>query len=449
MALNDVLGVSFWAGGLFKVFGDVCQLMVPIVTKTLINFGKERANAKAAGQDPPSIGRGVGMAFGVGLLTISYSVTAHQWLWRSMSAGVLARCALISSLYKRGMKLTPKARSIHSNAALVNHMSTDISRIDYGAQWFHALWTAPIQVLICLALLIVQLGPSALAGFSVFVMLIPLQKQFMTHQLGVRRKSMKWTDERAGLLQELLSAMRIIKYFCYEVPFLERIDHIRHEELKGVSRILIIKAANQAIAYSVPALASVLAFVIYAVAGHDLDPAVIFTSLSLFQLLRQPLMLFPQAISAYIDAESAFARLTPVWHAQTLVETTRIDTTSKYAVHVHDADFQWEEPPPPTASQQKTKKSKLPKSSRRQEKTPAGTGANTPAPMQEPFALRGLSLSITEGQLCAIAGPVGSGKTSLLLALLGEMRQLRGGRPVFGGSIAYCSQVAWIQNATV
>lgn len=114
-----------------------------------------------------------------------------------MNTGVLARCALISSLYKRGMRLTPKARSIHSNAGLINHMSTDVSlrsllslrsltsflsrsfrlagsvsqfcirplgtfltllSLDYAAQWFHAVWTAPIQVMVCLALLLVQVG---------------------------------------------------------------------------------------------------------------------------------------------------------------------------------------------------------------------------------------------------------------------------------------------------
>lgn len=117
----------------------------------------------------------------------------------------------------------------------------------------------------------------------------------MALQFKVRQKSMKHTDARAGILQELLGAMRIIKYFVYERPFLNRVETIRHKELAGVWQILIIKAANQAIAFSVPALAAVLAFVVYAASGHEQNPAVIFTSLSFFQLLRQPLMFFPRA----------------------------------------------------------------------------------------------------------------------------------------------------------
>ena len=67
---------------------------------------------------------------------------------------------------------------------------------------------------------------------------------------------------------------------------------------------------------------------------------------------------------------------------------------------------------------------------------------------EQPFLLKDVNLEVPRGRLCAIVGPVGSGKSSLLSGLLGEMKQLAG-TVVFGGSVAYCSQIAWIQNASV
>lgn len=74
----------------------------------------------------------------------------------------------------------------------------------------------------CLVLLIIQIGPSALVGFAVFVLLAPVQTNFMKTSFRVRKRSMKWTDGRSSLLQELLSSMQIIKVFTYELPFLKR-----------------------------------------------------------------------------------------------------------------------------------------------------------------------------------------------------------------------------------
>lgn len=67
------------------------------------------------------------MAIGLFCLTITSSVTQHQFFWRSMTTGLLARAALISSVYKRGVNLTGKARTKFPNSALVNHISTDVS----------------------------------------------------------------------------------------------------------------------------------------------------------------------------------------------------------------------------------------------------------------------------------------------------------------------------------
>jgi uncharacterized protein (DUF697 family) len=93
-------------------------------------------------------------------------------------------------------------------------------------------WAAPIQMAICLALLIFNLGPSALAGFSVFFVLTPVQGKIMKHLFQIRRKTMVWTDKRAKLLQELLGGMKLIKFFAWEIPFLNRIAGYRKREMK-------------------------------------------------------------------------------------------------------------------------------------------------------------------------------------------------------------------------
>jgi hypothetical protein len=91
-------------------------------------------------------------------------------------------------------------------------------------------WAAPIQLIICLILLINHLGPSAIAGFALFVVAMPLQIMITKHLFMVRAKSMVWTDKRTKLLQELLGSMKVIKFFAWEAPFLRRLVGLRQKE---------------------------------------------------------------------------------------------------------------------------------------------------------------------------------------------------------------------------
>ena len=132
-----------------------------------------------------------------------------------------------------------------------------------------------------------------------------MQTLVMRRLFNLRRRAMVWTDKRAKLLQELLGGMRVIKFFAWEVstlssatvsglivfqmPFIERISDYRKAEMKHIRSLLLIRAANNAVAFSLPVLASIVSFIVYAAIGHALDPAVIFTALTLFQLLRMPL----------------------------------------------------------------------------------------------------------------------------------------------------------------
>ncbi|KAJ7888008.1 P-loop containing nucleoside triphosphate hydrolase protein [Mycena leptocephala] len=89
-----------------------------------------------------------------------------------------------------------------------------------------------------------QLGPSALAGFALFLPIIPLQKRIMAHQFSLRQASMKWMDERAGRVLEVVASMRVVKYFCYEGSFLARRFRIRTQELRRIRKIQHSQSAN-------------------------------------------------------------------------------------------------------------------------------------------------------------------------------------------------------------
>jgi ATP-binding cassette subfamily C (CFTR/MRP) protein 1 len=210
------------------------------------------------------------------------------------------------------------------------------------------------------------------------------------------------------------------------------------------------------VAFSIPALAAMLGLITYALAGRNFNAAVVFSSLALFNLLRQPLLFLPRALSATADAKNALARLQGTFQAELMEDTgLPIDPSLKSALEVDNATFQWEQ----TAEQameanMKDKKKGLSagrlgikhdKSEKK--KVEGGTGVPTPA-RQTPFSVRDISMVIPRGKLYAMVGPVGSGKTSVLSGLLGEMKTTQG-NVRFGGKVGYCSQIAWIQNATV
>ncbi|KAI9439887.1 ABC transporter [Lactarius indigo] len=446
LAINDSVKWWFWSSGILKIAGDTAQVTSPLILKSLIKFATESYVTHREGLPAPGVGRGIALAIGLVILQLFGSLCQHHFFYRSTSSGVLIRGGLITAIYSRSLRLTTGSRARLSNGRLVNHISTDVSRIDFCCGFFHMSWTAPIQLGICLGLLISNLGPSALAGFSVFIVLTPIQGKIMKSLFRIRRKTMEWTDKRAKLLQELLGGMKLIKFFAWEAPFLERVAGYRKREMSYVRTMLLVRAANMAVAISTPALASVVAFIVYAGSGHQLTPAVIFSSLTWFQLLRLPLMMLPLSLSTITDARNAIGRLQECFTAELVSETLVKDLKLNCAVEIDNASFSWDSPPPDLNEGKEVKGKK---------KSPSDPRPN-PVPVSGPkevkeeimFKLKHIDIRVPRGQLVAIVGAVGSGKTSLLQGLIGEMRRTEGSVRV-GGSVAYCSQSAWIQNATI
>ncbi|KAH9031754.1 ABC transporter [Lactarius pseudohatsudake] len=446
LAINDSVKWWFWSSGILKVAGDTAQVTSPLILKSLIKFATESYVAHREGLLAPGVSRGIALGIGLVILQLFGSLCQHHFFYRSASSGVLVRGGLITAIYSRSLRLTTGSRARLSNGRLVNHISTDVSRIDFCCGFFHMSWTAPIQMGICLGLLVSNLGPSALAGFSVFIILTPIQGKIMKSLFRIRRKTMEWTDKRAKLLQELLGGMKLIKFFAWEAPFLERVAGYRKREMSYVRTMLLVRAANMALAVSTPTLASVVAFLVYAGSGHQLTPAVIFSSLTWFQLLRMPLMMLPLSLSTITDARNAIGRLQECFTAELVSETLVKDPKLKYAVEIDNASFTWDGPPPDLHEGKEDKGKKKSRS----DPHPKPLPVSEPQVVKEDalFKLKHIDLRASRGQLVAIVGAVGSGKTSLLQGLIGDMRRTEGSVRV-GGSVAYCSQSAWIQNATI
>ncbi|KAI9461546.1 ABC transporter [Lactarius psammicola] len=392
LAINDSIKWWFWSGGILMVAGDTAQVTSPLILKSLIRFSTDSYVAHREGLPAPGVGRGIALGIALVILQLFNAFCQHHAFYRTTSSGVLIRGGLITAIYSRSLRLTTGSRARLSNGRLINHISTDVSRIDFCCGFFHMSWTAPVQLGICLGLLISNLGPSALAGFAVFVILAPIQGKIY------------------------------------------------------VRTLLLVRAANIAMFISTPALASVVAFLVYAGSGHQLTPAVIFSSLTWFQLLRLPLMMLPLSLSTIADARNAIGRLQECFTAELISETLVQDPNLKYAVEIDNASFTWDGPPPDL------KESKEDKGKKKSPSDPhlEPVSESEPKEVKEEvlFKLKNIDLRVPRGQLVAIVGAVGSGKTSLLQGLIGDMRRTEGSVRV-GGSVAYCSQSAWIQNATI
>ena len=198
-------------------------------------------------------------------------------------------------------------------------------------------------------------------------------------------------SQRSKLIQELLSGMRILKYFSWTAPFALNLHFIRTRELSYIRRLLIVRAANVAVAFTLPVLATILALIVYSAAGNPLQPAIIFTTLSLFSLLRMPLMFLPMSLSLIADARNALNRLALLFLADQLVVSSTVDLSAEYALKIENATFMWDGGLPEEVEVKKGKKMAAKKKASGELKAVAKAETATPGtltPEELPMQLR-------------------------------------------------------------
>ncbi|PNP37043.1 hypothetical protein TGAMA5MH_11060 [Trichoderma gamsii] len=489
-ALHDSFTFEFWLGGLCSLIASFMQVLSPFVLRYLIQFATDAYVAHVSHTPGPHIGRGVGLAVGVTLMQIVQSVCISHFIYRGMMMGGQTRAVLIGMIYEKSMVISGRAKAGATKAAITpgtseqedqdkgnkkkakkgkkgapeellgwgngritSLMSVDTYRVDQASALLHMTWTSPLSCIITLVLLLVNLTYSALAGFGLLIIGVPLITRAMASLFRRRKNINKITDERVSLTQEILQSVRFVKYFGWEKSFIDRLAQIRAREIFSIQKLLAIRNAINAVSMSMPIFASMLAFITYSLTNHGLAPAEVFSSLALFNGLRIPLNLLPLVLSQVTDAWSSLQRIEQFLLEEEQEEDVILKPEGEYAIELVNSSFTWEKTPSKEADKGaagKTKKDTKKKEALKPTAQPAATedSASTLVEEREPFKLQDLNIQAGRNELIAVIGTVGSGKSSLLAALAGDMRKTEGD-VVFGASRSFCPQYAWIQNTTL
>ncbi|VEU22974.1 DEKNAAC104040 [Brettanomyces naardenensis] len=413
MAIAHSFGVPFAIGGLFEFSKDCILFIQPQILKRLILFVQSYDADHSI-----SMVRGFMLVLLMFGLSMVGSTCMHQYVERVMDMGIKIKSSLNCLVYQKSIALSIQARQKKSTGDIVNLMSVDTERLRQLCNNLQIVWSGPFQVSLCLISLYRLMGNSMWIGVLVLLITIPLNTLISRKQKALQRAQMKVKDQRTGMTSEILNNIKSLKLYAWERPYKKRLMEVRNDkELKNLMHIGVYQALNQFIFNAAPSFVSSSTFALFLVlyAGVPLTTDIAFTALSLFNLLENPLSQFPEVVSDIVEAQVSLHRLREFLLSDELdfgaVTHLPHDSKESNAVSIRDGNFLWSKQP-------------------------------------RKVALTDINFAAKDATLNCIVGRVGSGKSALLHALLGNLYK-EGGDVTVRGSIAYVPQVPWLMNGTI
>ncbi|KAF9946186.1 Multidrug resistance-associated protein 1, partial [Mortierella alpina] len=452
---------------LVRLIGHGFSFVPPVLFSYLLRFFVDYHAATKEGREPPELQYGFLLAFAMFLSTITSTLLSAKALEKIILIGVRARAASVAMIYRKTLKLSPQARQTSTLGQITNHMAIDAQKWIIASNYMPLLITVPFELAIGIYLLYRILGWSLLAGLAVVGISMPIQGKLATFMTDFANAKLKRMDERLRLMTEILTNIKIVKLYGWEDAFREKIDAIRVQELHARRMLATITSILTILFSSVTLLMALPTFIAYAISGGKMTSEVIFVSIALFGTLNKALGMTTPMISQTIAVGVAMKRLQSFLlleeidhtivqrYSRQVPPSPSSSSSSKkkdlkraaLAVDIEHGTFAWEQEADPIKVNMAGGKD----SSKAGERQPLLSKSSTPSMVAAPAAravLTDINLQILEGNLTAVVGRIGQGKSSLLSAIMGEMYKKQGTITVYG-DIAYVPQQAWIINATL
>lgn len=398
-SLVKALARAFWhrfiTAAIWKlIWGALILLAAFYFVREIVNFVDQRATRPAW--------HGWVLATFFFVACVLLSIALQQMSSHCSRAGIRVRAALLTAVYNKAIR----SENIGSHVGdVISLVTGDCTRLLEGSTYIHYLWSGPLEALAIVGLLIYLTGYSALVGLGLLLIILPLQYFIGTKITQIRAKNIDVTGGRVSLMSEVLLAIKLVKFYAWERSFADQVSKIRKKELHLMEKNAIIKSVNLMIVFATPPIMALGIFSLYVFTVRPLSASLAFTVLSLFNTLRFPLVVLPRALRGYAESLSALKRIRQfLLH----VEVQPVERGDVPEVIMKKASF--------------------------------GYG--------EEKILKNVTMKLPSSKLLGLVGPVGSGKTTFVSAILGEARLMSGKLDV-GGRIAYVTQNPWVQQASV
>ncbi|ORZ37671.1 P-loop containing nucleoside triphosphate hydrolase protein [Catenaria anguillulae PL171] len=420
----------------------------------------------AAGIPLPPVSDGVICAVGMFLAVNLRTATMSYGNQLMAQVRMRVRTLLTSAIYQKALGMSLAARKDQSIGEIVNRMSTDTNQVISGFMWINDLWSLPVSIALALYFLYGIIGPACFAGLAVIVLVIPASAVQTRAFMRENKLKLESADKRIKLLNEVISGMKTVKLYGFEDYFRKRIVAFREKEQEALARLFTALAMVVGIFNSIDIMITLFTFLVYSWTSSNpngLSSEVVFVSMAYLNIMIEPIGMFFHVISEIGQAVVSFRRISEFLHVADVDRSAVTRTTDKdaaVAIEVVDGGFKWDGPPPPagTDGDGNTKNTKPKVSESEEALTKAVDGGELQAVVSGDdsdgkasgfeFELTNVNLRVPRCKLVALVGRVGTGKTSLLHGILGEMHKTAG-RVQVNGSIAYVPQSAWIFNGTL
>ncbi|KAI9087145.1 hypothetical protein K1719_030909 [Acacia pycnantha] len=337
------------------------------------------------------------------------TITQRQWIFGARQAGLRLRVALISHIYKKGLNLSSRSRQSHSGGEIMNYMSVDVQRITDFMYYINVIWMLPVQVTLAIYILHTNLGLGSLAALAATLTVMAMNIPLTRIQKRYQSKIMEAKDSRMKATSEVLRNMKTLKLQAWDTEFQQRLEELRETESIWLWKSSRQGALSAFIFWASPTFISLVTFWVCMWMGIELTAGRVLSAFATFRMLQDPIFSLPDLLNVIAqgkvsaDRIASYLRKEEVQH--NAIENVARDQT-EFDIVIEKGRFSWD--------------------------------SETSNP-----TLDGIDLRVKRGTKVAICGTVGSGKSSLLSGILGEMYK-QSGTVKISGTKAYVPQSPWI-----